>query len=71
MKSSTLSAHDELAQALQSIKAAQRAIAIARELSEPTWLHMEVKHRLQAAERAVEDAAWGTAELLRSEDGDT
>ena len=68
MKSSTLTASEQLAQALENIKGAQRALKLTGE-QETSWLLMEALGRVKEASNAVEIAGAHVAELLEFENG--
>ena len=68
MKSSTLTASEQLAQALENIKGAQRALKLTGE-QETSWLLMEALGRVKEALNAVEIAGAHVSELLEFENG--
>ena len=68
MKTSTLSARQHLANALESICKAQDALRMTGEQG-PSWLLMEAMARSSKAKTSVEIAGVHVAELLESEIG--
>ncbi|WP_298987416.1 hypothetical protein [uncultured Roseibium sp.] len=67
MRSSTLSASDQLSIALDAVKKAEDALKLTAEQS-PNWLVMEAKMRCKEARSKVEIAGGHVAELLQIED---
>ncbi len=69
MKSSTLTANQHIADALESIEKAERSLRITGELG-PNWLMMEALGRTKEAKQSVQTAGAYVAELLESEDAE-
>ena len=64
MNRPALTADEHLALALDHIEAAGLALQIERHQNGCNWLRMEVKTRVQSAQKATETARFATSELL-------